>query len=175
ETMKVKAWEEQSGYEKVDAAWREWERVTASTRRTALAADQELRRRHPEQVREPVRSAEPASTLERARATAVPEARQQPLPGMPEPEKEPEIVTPRREDAQLRTDLGLTPETVTDPVPEHVQRSADTARETEEILARLRSTPEPGAEEDDLSPGEAWATAAGRQRDSVLQPAATLV
>jgi hypothetical protein len=174
ETMQVKAWEEQSGYEKADAAWREWERVTASTRRTALAADQELQRRHPEQVREPVRSAEPASTLERARATAVPDV-QQPLPGMPDREKEAEIMTPQREDAQLRTDLGLTPETVTDPVPEHVQRSADNARDTEEILARLRSTPEPGAEEDDLSPGEAWATAAGRQRDSVLQPAETLV
>jgi hypothetical protein len=31
--------------------------------------------------------------------------------------------------------------------------------------------PEPGADEDELSPGEAWAKVIGRQRESVLQPA----
>lgn len=38
---------------------REWEQATEQTRRLALSADSELRRRHPEQHLEPLRSAEP--------------------------------------------------------------------------------------------------------------------
>ena len=35
----------------------------------------------------------------------------------------------------------------------------------------IRSMPEPGADGDELSPGEAWGKVIGRQRESVLQPA----
>jgi hypothetical protein len=38
---------------------REWEQVTAHSRHLAIAADAELRRRHPDQKIEPLRSAEP--------------------------------------------------------------------------------------------------------------------
>jgi hypothetical protein len=38
----------------------EWEQATAHTRRLAITADAELRRRHPHQKIEPLRSAEPA-------------------------------------------------------------------------------------------------------------------
>jgi hypothetical protein len=38
----------------------EWEQATAGSRRLAIAADAELRRRHPYQKIEPLRSAEPA-------------------------------------------------------------------------------------------------------------------
>ena len=38
----------------------EWEHATAGSRRLAIAADAELRRRHPDQKIEPLRSAEPA-------------------------------------------------------------------------------------------------------------------
>lgn len=38
----------------------EWEQATASSRRLAIAADAELRRRHPNQKIEPLRSGEPA-------------------------------------------------------------------------------------------------------------------
>ncbi len=75
----------------------------------------------------------------------------------------------------MLADLGLTRETAADPVPDHVQRVADRARAAEELLAGIRSMPEPGADADEMSPGEAWAAAAGRQRDSVLQPSETLV
>ena len=40
---------------------REWEHATAHSRRLAVAADAELRRRHPDLKIEPLRSAEPAS------------------------------------------------------------------------------------------------------------------
>ena len=75
----------------------------------------------------------------------------------------------------MRTVLGLTAETAADPVPGHVQQVAEHARATEELLAGIRSMPEPSADADEMSPGEAWAVAAGRQRDSVLQPSETLV
>src|SRR6266536_2307754 len=97
------------------------------------------------------------------------------LPGMPEREAEPEIRAARQEDARILGELGLTPEKAAEPVPEHVQRVAENAAATEEVLAGLRSMPEPGEAEDDASPGEAWAAMAGRQRDSVLQPPEPLV
>ena len=38
----------------------DWEQATAASRHLAIAADAELRRRHPDQTIEPLRSAEPA-------------------------------------------------------------------------------------------------------------------
>ena len=171
---KAKAYEAMSAYEKADLARREWARVTETTRRAALAADLELRRRHPERIREPLRSAEPESTLAQAQARGEPVA-QETLPGMPQARQEPEITTRRQEDARMLAALGLTPETAADPVPGHVRQVAEHARATEEFLAELRSMPEPSADADEMSPGEAWAVAAGRQRDSVLQPPEPLV
>jgi hypothetical protein len=171
---KAKAYEAMSSYEKADLARREWARVTEATRRAALAADLELRRRHPERVREPLRSAEPDSILARAQGRAEP-VMQEPLPGMPQAAQEQEITTRRQEDARMLSALGLTAETAADPPPGHAQRVAEQARATEEVLARLRSMPEPGADADEMSPGEPWAVEAGRQRDSVLQARETLV
>jgi hypothetical protein len=45
----------------------EWERATEHTRHLAIAADAELRRRHPDQEIEPLRSAEPAPVEEAER------------------------------------------------------------------------------------------------------------
>ena len=45
----------------------EWEQATAGSRRLAIAADAELRRRHPDQKIEPLRSAEPAPVGDRQR------------------------------------------------------------------------------------------------------------
>ena len=45
-------------------ARQEWERATERTRHLAVAADSELRRRHPGQKFEPLRSAEPVVTEE---------------------------------------------------------------------------------------------------------------
>lgn len=175
DAMLAKAYEEMTSYEKAEAARREWQRVTEATRRMALAADLELQRRHPDRARERLQSAEPATRMERIRAQATAEpADQAELPGM-EREPEPQILTTRQEDERMLSVLGLTPATAAEPVPEHVHEAAGNAQATEEILAALRSMPEPGEAEDDMSPGEAWAAVIGRQRDSVLQPAGSLV
>ena len=52
----------------------EWERVTEHGRRLAVAADAELRRRHPEQEIEPLRSAEPEPVSEAEHDELVPQA-----------------------------------------------------------------------------------------------------
>jgi hypothetical protein len=52
--------QQQQALAQVMAAREEWEQATAGSRRLAIAADAELRRRHPYQKIEPLRSAEPA-------------------------------------------------------------------------------------------------------------------
>ncbi|MGH3304995.1 MAG: hypothetical protein ACRDOK_25665, partial [Streptosporangiaceae bacterium] len=54
--------EHESELEQTMEVRREWERATEQTRRLAVAADAELRRRHPGQRFEPLRSAEPLVT-----------------------------------------------------------------------------------------------------------------
>ena len=55
----------------------EWEHATAGSRRLAIAADAELRRRHPYRKIEPLRSAEPApvSGAERQHPDLIPQQR----------------------------------------------------------------------------------------------------
>jgi len=54
--------EQESELEQTMEARREWERATEASRRLAIAADAELRRRHPGERLEPLRSAEPTVT-----------------------------------------------------------------------------------------------------------------
>jgi len=169
--MRVKAYEQMSAYEKAMAARKEWERLTERTRRTALAADLELQRRHPREQREPLRSAEPVSEMQRVRARGQAESArdtQPTLDGTPAPAAAPEPDDSRQQDARMREALGLTPQTAREPSPRHVERVAENARRTQEILDWMRTMPEP-AEDPDLAPSEAWAAVTERQRESVLQ------
>ncbi len=171
DAMKARAYEQMTAYEKADASRREWDRVTEATRRVSLGSNVELQRRYPEREREQLRSAEPASTLERVQAVAEPA--QQALPGL-EPAREPEVLTERQEEQRTLAALGLTRETIGSPDPGHAQQAAERAREAEERLAEIRSLPEP-EEDPDIAPSEAWAAAVGRRRGAVLQPAERLI
>ncbi len=51
----------------------EWEHATAHSRRLAIAADAELRRRHPELKIEPLHSAEPAPASDTSQLTLAPD------------------------------------------------------------------------------------------------------
>ena len=181
EAMQAKAYEQMTAYEQAEAARKEWQRVTERSRRTALAADLELQRRHPREQREQLRSAEPETELQRQRAQAQATAQQeasaeaQPtLDGAPARLFEPKAPTAREQDHWMRDVLGLTADTAQEPVPEHAQQVRERAREAEEVLASLRSMPEP-AEDPDMSPSEAWAVVTGRQRESVMQQETSLV
>ena len=138
-SLEAKANEETVLFEEADQARAAWEEITDPTRRVAMAADAELRKRHPGMRLEPLTSAEPARMFG---------------------EEETTVAT-----------LGLTPQTAVDPVPELVHEVSQAARKAQETLDRIQSMPQPGVDEDELSPGEAWAKVIGRQRESVLQPA----
>ena len=93
---------------------REWEHATEHSRHLAVAADAELRRRHPDQQIEPLRSAEPApvSDTEREDCTS-PRTRRSarwrldPRPGRPAPGVPREARrTPGTHDPQRRPRLG---------------------------------------------------------------------
>ena len=58
-------------FEAAAADRREWEAMTEQPRRLAIAADNELRRRHPDQRLEPLRSAEPEPVTEAEQAELV--------------------------------------------------------------------------------------------------------
>jgi hypothetical protein len=67
--------EQEAELERTMEARRQWEQATDSTRHLAVAADAELRRRHPEQRLEPLRSGEPlVSEEEREQLSLVPGA-----------------------------------------------------------------------------------------------------
>jgi hypothetical protein len=51
----------------------EWEQATAASRHRAIAADAELRRRHPDQAIEPLRSAEPVPAMDTERGGKLPD------------------------------------------------------------------------------------------------------
>ncbi len=134
--LEAKAAEETAEFERAHETRAAWEETTEPTRRVAMAADAELRKRHPDMRLKALASAEPAGAFGEATTST----------------------------------LGLTPETAAEPVPEPVREVTETARQAQEELDRIRSMPEPGEDEEELSPGEAWARIIGRQRESVLQP-----
>ena len=137
--LEAKAGQERAAFAAARETRAAWDEITGPTRRVALAADVELRRRHPGMQLDPLRSGEP------------------------------EPVT-AEDDQQGLAALGLTLETVAEPVPDRVWQVQQAARDKQEDLDEIRSMPEPADEDDELSPGEAWGKVIGRQRDSVLQP-----
>jgi hypothetical protein len=59
--------QQEQGFAQAMTARQEWEQATAGSRRLAVAADTELRRRYPHQKMEPLRSGEPAAVSDTAR------------------------------------------------------------------------------------------------------------
>jgi conjugative relaxase-like TrwC/TraI family protein len=175
-------------YESAMETREQWERVTEPTRRMALAADLELRRRNPRAQIEPLRSAEPESEVTPGNPdpsdadilTALGLDR----PRKPEPEKPParapepgeatrttSICSPARQElepeAEREPDFEEQPEPVPDTM-DHPKRTAEAARDTQARLDELMSMREP-AEDPDAEPSEPWAQAAERQREAVVQ------
>ena len=163
---------------------RQWEALTEPTRRVAVAADLELRRRYPDRVIAPLRSAEPTGglvgestptpaprrsevwvqgTLDRTAHLAVGE--QAPT------EATQRVLVPQVErEVQGQQALGLTPDTVHEDIPGQVQRIRETARQIQAKVDDFASTREPAEEPDATDLGPAWNVQATRQRDAILQP-----
>jgi hypothetical protein len=181
QALEAKAAKEAAIFTAVQDTRQQWEAVTETTRRIAIAADIELRRRHPGSQLEPLRPhpSEAAGISYDNKPGTVQEDIwiQDTLDGSPrlaeatepgKPNGEPATSRQRETDGQLA--LGLTPETVHTEIPEQVLRIRENAQIAQAKLDELAHTPLPGADEYELSPGEAWPATAGRERDAVLQP-----
>ncbi len=180
-TVETKAGTELRLLTQVQETRRNWEQVTDATRRIAVAADLELRRRHPGR---PVAALRPHHAEAAARRWWEPateagsngEWMQDTLDGPAarrktgnrhRPEQQP--VPARRPQPNGLAVLGLTPETADMQVPAQLLRTWRDAQATQRELDELVSLRLP-AEEPDLEPGQAWPEQARRQRAAILQP-----
>jgi TrwC relaxase/AAA domain len=136
-------------------ARRQWETLTEPTRQTALAADQELRRRHPDQVLEPLRSAEPDAGL-----TAAENSDAQKGPTLAEPVETAGQQVHDRADDRVR-----------DGIPERIARISQKARTAQARLDELRETRIPSEDNEEHDLGPAWMLFPVRDRDAIVQPA----
>jgi hypothetical protein len=143
---------------------RQWETVTEPTRRIAIAADLELRRRHPGR-RIPTLRPHPAEADSLANRTNLSSANSI--------DRQMEQARTNQADgreADTQPALGLTMQEAHEQIPEQVLRIRQNARTAQAILDNLTYMPQPGTDADDLSPGLAWPAEAGPERDAVLQP-----
>jgi hypothetical protein len=162
---------------------RQWEALTEPTRRVAIAADLELRRRYPDQMIAPLKSAEPPTGM-LGEPTPVPPPRREvwvqgTLDGAAHlAESQPMSaaasqhvpLTQAEREAQGQKALGLTPDTVHEDIPGQVQRIRETARQIQARIDDFVGTREPAEEPDATDLGPAWNVQAARHRDAILQP-----
>ena len=166
--LEAKAAAETGMFAAVQDTRRQWETATETTRRIAIAADLELRRRHPawqipalrphpaeaEGVTYPANSAPAGKNSTWVQPT---------LDGTEHLATHTEYQTERnaaapvdQREADGRLVLGLTPQSAYEEIPGQVLRIRQSARIAQARLDDMANTPLPGAEEDDLSPGLAW-------------------
>ena len=164
----------------VQGTRQQWAALTEPTRRMAVAADLELRRRHPDLALEPLKSAEPAGVTLTAPRSAPREdaSMQETLFGVlwaPEPDAGSEEVV---QDADLETRreaagqqaLGLTAEAVADDIPATILRIRENARNVQEDIDRLRGMPQFAEDDDAAYLGTAWGSLADHDREAIVQP-----
>jgi hypothetical protein len=166
--LETKAAREAQMFAAVQETRRQWEAVTHATRRIAIAADRELRRRHPGMPIPPLRP-HPAE-LEGAAGPVPDEGAEQTLGGTAHSAPHASPQPQHDADAQRQRLLGLTPGSAESEIPQRVTRIRHHARIAQAKLDELASLPEQAADMDSLSPGLAWPVAAQRDRDAVLQP-----
>jgi hypothetical protein len=178
--LQAKATREAAIFSAAQETRRQWETVTETTRRIAIAADAELRRRHPGLRIKPLRPhpAEATGITEQPASSPGDDTWEQltldgsaHLVRSPSRGKKQDELTPAQErvaDGQLV--LGLTPETAHHAIPEDVLRIRENAKIAQAKLDDLTHTLLPGPSEDELSPGLVWPAEARSERDAVLQP-----
>jgi hypothetical protein len=176
--LETKAGREAQMFAAVQETRRQWEAITQATRRIAIAADLELRRRHPRLAIPPLRP-HPAEREEVVGTAPDEQAWMQlTLDGTAHPIGATASGQPCNERARDERNaethgqlmLGLTLRTAHHEIPKHVLRIRDNAKAAQAKLDELASFPEPAIDTDDLSPGLAWPAIQQRDRDAVLQP-----
>ena len=141
---------------------RQWDALTEPTRRVAVAADMELRRRHPDMDLEPLKSAEPPGIVLRrqdkspGREAWVQEtldSSEQPAPEQADrPEGAERPLTAEQRQVAGQEALGLTAEAVHEEIPEQVLRIRENARLAQARIDDLRDTRVPSEDHDGVGP-----------------------
>ena len=127
---------------------REWEAITADTRRIALAADLELKRRGVLDPEEVMKSAEAEGLV-------------------------PGDLAAEDRDNVIRQALGIT--TADAETTAKVEELAERSRATQARIEELKSMQQPDPERDDVEMSEPWTSLLGREREALLQPPEELV
>jgi hypothetical protein len=159
---------------------RQWDALTEPSRRVAVAADIELRRRHPDRDLESLKSAEPRGIILRAqdqrpgREVWVQETLDSPEDLAPEKANqsggEERRLTAEQREAATQEALGLTPDAVHKEIPEQVLRIRDNMRLAQAKIDDLQDTRVPSDDHEDADLGRAWDVLARRERDAIVQP-----
>ena len=180
QAMESKASQVAEHLAEVQETRQQWAALTEPTRRMAVAADLELRRRHPDMALEPLKSAEPAGITLTApgsalRDDALVEETLFGVPWTPEPDAGLEEVV-RDADLETRREaagqqaLGLTAEAVDDDIPATILRIRENARNAQEDIDRLRGMPQFAEDDDATYLGNAWGSFADHDREAIIQP-----
>lgn len=130
---------------------RQWAALTDSTRRMALAADLELRRRHPDAKLPPL--VPPAGA-------ASPEFTTSPVGE--------ERIAPR--DPGTPKLIDLTTAEISPQTQQRLTAITEAARRAQQQIDYLASMPRYAADDHSIYLGTAWETLARRQRDAIIQP-----
>jgi hypothetical protein len=159
---------------------RQWEALTEPSRRVAVAADIELRRRHPDVKLEPLKSAEPQGIVFRAQDQRpgpevwAQETLDSPGPFAPDEANrsrgEERPLTAEQREAATQEALGLTPDTVHKEIPEQILRIRENMRLAQAKIDDLQNTRIPGDDHEGADLGRAWDVLARRDRDAIVQP-----
>jgi hypothetical protein len=171
--LEAKAAQEAELFAAAQETRRQWETATETTRRIAIAADTELRRRYPDLPLAPLRPHPAEAATPRLPMPTAPTGQkdtwvQPTLDGKTylahHADRKPwrsEAVPAKQQDADGQLVLGLTPATAFDQIPQQVLRIRDNAEAAGAKLDDLAATPPSSPAGDRLAPG--------RVRDAVLQ------
>jgi conjugative relaxase-like TrwC/TraI family protein len=178
QALEAKAAREAQMFAAIQETRRQWEALTQTTRRIAIAADLELRRRQPELSIPPLR---PHPSEQREFPGCAPAETtwvQLTLDGIehrvgaPPSGRQHDKCGPHAQDAQVngQLTLDLTPGAAYHEIPAYVLRIRDNAKIAQAKLDDLAALREPAGDADDLVTGLAWPAAKQRDRDAILQP-----
>lgn len=164
---------------------RKWETLTEPTRQMALAADQELRRRHPDWALEPLRSAEPDSHRPSAPSPSPRDnSRGRPADGAARqngagtaprltegPEARPPSVSPELSEVHVLQGQGVAEDAAWGSILDRIAHVSQQARAAQAKLDELRETRIPSEDTEAPDLGPAWKAFPSRDRDAIVQPA----
>jgi hypothetical protein len=128
---------------------RQWAALTEPTRRMAVAADLELRRRHPDADIAPLSPPADSPAIQSAQQPKTPEG---------------ESIRPFGPSIQKLIDLPAAE------LSERLERITTKARQAQDTIDYLRGLPRYAADDHAVYLGPAWDILARRQRDAIIQP-----